>query len=475
MVFFMFKWYAYKGKYGERTMEQAPLLDRFRWVILSVVGLIIAAVFGYFLLDQDEPVSIVIQPPPPTATLTPLPSLEVYVTGAVANPQSRFSLPPGARVEDAIEAAGGAANDADLTLVNLAKPLQDGEQIHIPRQGEQAIIPIESGAAGLLDLNTATVEQLDELPGIGPSTAQAIVDYRTQHGGFTSVEELDNVSGIGPATLEQIRPLVTVGESQVIAATATPVPIPTATNTPESSLININTAPLEALDSLPGIGPSTAQAIIDYRTENGDFTSVDELDNVSGIGPAILENIRDLVTVGEIPATAETTATASPSSESTKEAKLIDINTAAVEELDALPGIGPSLAQEIVDFRTENGLFRSVDELENVPGIGSALLEDIRDLVMVDTALVYSQSTKVLPAQPSPTPSATSDKPPIVNINTATLEELDQLPGIGPTTAQAIIDYRERFGPFTSIEQLNSVPGIGRRTIDQIRNYVTVE
>ncbi len=457
-------------------MEQTPLLDRYRWPILLLMGLILASIFGYFLLDQDEPVSIVIQPPPPTATHTAIPPLEIYVTGAVGNPEQRFSLPPGSRVEDAINAAGGAAEDADLTLVNLAKPLQDGEQVHIPRQGEPGILPAASSNPELLDLNTATLEALDELPGIGPSTAQAIIDYRTQNGGFRSVDELDNVSGIGPATLENIRPLVTVGTIGVPAAapTVTQTQIPSFTSTPESTLLNLNTATLEELDRLPGIGPSTAQAIIDYRTQNGGFRSVDELDNVSGIGPATLENIRPLVTVGEV--TPETPVpTASATSIPTEEARLMDINTATVEELDTLPGIGPSLAQEIVTYREENGLFHTIDELEAVPGIGASVLENIRPLVMVDTAAVYSQSTKALPLQPSPTATATSDKPPIVNLNTATVEELDQLPGIGPTTAQAIIDYRERFGPFTSIEQLNYVSGIGRHTIENIRNYVTVE
>lgn len=454
-------------------MEQTPLLDRYRWPILLLMGLILAGIFGYFLLDRDDPVSIVIQPPPPTATHTAIPPLEIYVTGAVTNPEQRFSLPPGSRVEDAIEAAGGAAEEADLTRVNLAKPLQDGEQVHIPWQGEPGILPADSSNTTLIDLNAATLEELDTLPGIGPSTAQAIIDYRTQNGGFRSVDELDNVSGIGPSTLENIRPLVTVGSVGVNAApTVTQTQTPSISSTPESTLINLNTATLEELDTLPGIDPSTAQAIIDYRTQNGGFGSVDELDNVSGIGSATLENIRPLVTVGEV---APETPTTAPTSIPTEEARLMDINTATIEELDTLPGIGPALAQEIVSYREEHGLFHTIDELEAVPGIGASLLESIRPLVTVDTAEVYSQSTKTLPLQPSPTATATSDKPPIININTATVEELDQLPGIGPTTAQAIIDYRERFGLFTSIEQLNNVPGIGRRTIEDIRNYVTIQ
>lgn len=300
--------------------QNPPLLERYRWIILLGMGLLILAVFAFFLFDQDEPVAITINVPPPTETHTPIPPIEIYVTGAVTNPESRHTLPPDSRVEDAIEAAGGASEEADLSLVNLAKPLQDGEQVHVPKKGEQIAVPSAGGVTtvAILDLNTATLEELDALPGVGPSTAQAIIDYRTQIGGFTSVDELDNVSGIGASTLEQIRPLVTVtgvgGEATEvpteIPATATNTPAPTDTPRPthtpaptatpmptDPPLVNINTATVEELMELPGIGETTAQAIFTYREENGLFTTIDELDNVPGIGPATLDEIRPFVTI----------------------------------------------------------------------------------------------------------------------------------------------------------------------------------
>lgn len=128
-----------------------------------------------------------------------------------------YRLAPGSRVDDLVRAAGGLAPDADPDRVNLAALLTDGEKIYIPRVGEA--VPADatgsggeasSPAAQPLDLNTASIAQLDTLPGIGPATAQAIVDYRSQHGRFRSVDELLNVRGIGPAKLDELRSLVRV-------------------------------------------------------------------------------------------------------------------------------------------------------------------------------------------------------------------------------------------------------------------------
>ena len=137
------------------------------------------------------------------------PRLFVYVVGAVRRP-GLFRLKEGARVADALGRAGGPTRGADLTAVNLAAPLADGQQVIVPRRGPSGAAASGASAPGAkVSLATATVEQLDELPGIGPVTAQKIVDWRTTHGPFRSAEDLDDVPGIGPARIEQLRDLVT--------------------------------------------------------------------------------------------------------------------------------------------------------------------------------------------------------------------------------------------------------------------------
>jgi competence protein ComEA len=135
----------------------------------------------------------------------------VDVAGAVRR-AGLYRLPHGSRIADAIARAGGATARAELDLVNLAAPLADGEQVLVPARGASpagAGGPSgQSGPTAPVDLNSATTEQLDALPGIGPVTAQKIVDYRQAHGPFTSVDELDAIPGIGPARIENLRGLV---------------------------------------------------------------------------------------------------------------------------------------------------------------------------------------------------------------------------------------------------------------------------
>lgn len=135
----------------------------------------------------------------------------VDVAGAVRRP-GLHSVPASSRVEDAIVAAGGATRKAQLDAVNLAAPVADGEQIVVPGSGAGGVAAVSSPAGSSpsapLALNSATLEQLEALPGIGPVTAQKILDYRQQHGAFHSVAELEGVPGIGPAHLAQLKGLV---------------------------------------------------------------------------------------------------------------------------------------------------------------------------------------------------------------------------------------------------------------------------
>ena len=177
----------------------------------AVAALIVA---GWLLLrDPAPPPEAHLPMAAPAATSSTVPAeLAVHVAGAVAHP-ALYRLPPSARVADAVDAAGGALPEADLDRVNLAAPVADGTQVYVPRQGDGgggAASGPGATASGPLDLNQATEAQLDELPGIGPATAKAILDARAKKGRFRSVEDLLDVRGIGPAKLDAIRDLVTV-------------------------------------------------------------------------------------------------------------------------------------------------------------------------------------------------------------------------------------------------------------------------
>lgn len=200
------------------------------WAIAFLLGSAVTAV-GLTMANRVRPAPIVIVPPepttPPEPTATPGP-MRVYVNGAVAAPDV-YELPPGSLVADALEAAGGWTAEANTAVVNLAQSLTDGAQVYVPSQDEEAAVPavvVESrttsldvledtgatSSGGLVNINTATAEELDALPGIGPSTAQKILDYRDENGRFNSIEEIMNVSGIGEAKFNSVKDLITVGD-----------------------------------------------------------------------------------------------------------------------------------------------------------------------------------------------------------------------------------------------------------------------
>src|SRR3990172_6777 len=193
-------------------------LYRFRVPIM--IALTITVGIAIYLVLRPAPA-----PPTPTVTLPRSPTvvvtptarstIRVYVSGAVRRPDV-YSLPVDSIVRDAMIAAGWPASDADLDRINLAAPLGDGMQVHFPRQGEPAAVqdwPVSGAApAGApIDINTAALEQLDSLPGIGPVIAQRIIDYRTANGPFASIEQIKEVKGIGDALFEKIKDRITVG------------------------------------------------------------------------------------------------------------------------------------------------------------------------------------------------------------------------------------------------------------------------
>lgn len=193
-------------------------------VVAVAVGLVAAALVVPTRVASGPPPELSIPKvgsdgDPSAATTTTAPPTLVHVAGAVAHP-GVYEVVAGARVKDVLDAAGGPSADADLDRLNLAAAVADGQQIYVLRKGEAgppaASGPGGAGGAGgagataVVDLNTATAEQLDELPGIGPSTAEAIIAFREEHGRFRSVDQLLEVRGIGEAKLAAIRKRVKV-------------------------------------------------------------------------------------------------------------------------------------------------------------------------------------------------------------------------------------------------------------------------
>jgi competence protein ComEA len=196
--------------------------ERYRVYILILCGLGTVIGLVLFVANRPRPAPIIISTPIPTVAppLEPSPTphpLRVYVTGAVVNPDV-YILPQASIVKDAVQAAGGATADADLDRINLALQVHDQQQIYVPRQGEDAVpIPPPGGrsvpvvpSGSRVNINTASLDELETLPGIGPAIAQRIIDYRSQNGGFATIEEIMDVKGIGPATFAEIEDAITV-------------------------------------------------------------------------------------------------------------------------------------------------------------------------------------------------------------------------------------------------------------------------
>jgi competence protein ComEA len=193
-------------------MARLPFSRRQLLIAALLAGVLLLVAGRYFATagtpSADAPPARV----PVAQRVLPAQRLVVHVVGAVRRP-GLYRLDQGDRIADAVRHAGGVTRAADLTAVNLAAPLADGAQILVPRRlpvtGGSAPASAESvSPAGPVRLNTASLEQLDELPGVGPVTAQKILDYRASHGAFASVDELDAIAGIGPARLDQLRDLV---------------------------------------------------------------------------------------------------------------------------------------------------------------------------------------------------------------------------------------------------------------------------
>ena len=189
------------------------------YALIGVMAGFILAGALFFVSRAPAGQPILLQPAPTESPIA------VHVIGAVPRP-GLYKFPEGARIQDAIDAAGGLLAEGDDNALNLAALLEDGQQLNIPYKAgsepsntdDTLDLPSsdenDSSRSGsiedLVNINTASLDELDSLPGIGPTTAQKIIDYRTENGPFANIEDIMNVSGIGPATFEDIQDLITV-------------------------------------------------------------------------------------------------------------------------------------------------------------------------------------------------------------------------------------------------------------------------
>ena len=339
------------------------------------------------------------------------------------------------------------------------------------------------------------------IPKVGPGTAEKIVKYREEHGGFKTVDDLVNVPRMGQKTVDNLRAFITVsggavGEiSSPAPATDKPpsAPAPAAPATtgegPSSGRVDLNTATVEQLMTLPRVGQGTAEKIVKYREEHGGFKTVDDLANVPRMGQKTVDNLRAFIrvsggTVG-IPADSvlAPTGTAAdtpivPKPEKTPPAPAagkINLNTATVEQLMTLPRVGQGTAEKIVKYREEQGGFKTVDDLANVPRMGQKTVDNLRAFITVGGSSSSSPAVKQTPAGAPVKKKKTAGASGKINLNTATAEELQQLPWVGPGAAAKIIEYRTLHGKYTSVQDLLNIKGFSQTALDAIKNLVVTE
>jgi len=196
-----------------------------------------------------------------------------------------------------------SANSTPVAATAAANPMPRGRP-----ERRTAATTATAAVAGPLDINQATAEQLETLPGIGPVRAAAIVRYRETHGPFRQLADLKRVSGIGDKTLEAVKPFLKPPDGPTTSSAAAnsgttqtgwaakPQPAPPPPDVPPP--VNINTATIEELDMLDGIGPALARRIVEYRQQHGPFRTAADIVKVQGIGPSVFQKKRNRLTVG---------------------------------------------------------------------------------------------------------------------------------------------------------------------------------
>ena len=280
--------------------DRVPVRTLISWALIGLSIAVGLSAAGLWLAQRPSTspgrVEVIIPTPAP---------IVVHVLGAVRN-EGAYKLPPGSRIVDAIDAAGGANADADLSRLNLAARAPDGARLHIPLADEDPVgapgavdedAPSAIGGASgeLVDMNTAPLSALMSLPGIGEKRAEQIIAFREIKGHIVSADELLEIDGFGPATVDNIRPFVAQSTTERPGKVTAGDDSSAGAGAAHDGPVDLNSGSLSALMSLPGIGETRAAAIIRFRELNGPIESADDLLEIEGIGKATVDNIRPLV------------------------------------------------------------------------------------------------------------------------------------------------------------------------------------
>ena len=303
-------------------------------------------------------------------------------------------------------------------------------------------------ATALLDLNTATVDQLNALPGIGAVKAKAIVDGRP----YASVDDLLAKGIVSKSAYDKFKDQVTVGggTSSNTAANAKPKqPAPTM------GPVDLNTATVDELNALPGVGAVKAKAIVDGRP----YSSMDDFLSKGIVSKSAYGKFKDQVTVGG--GASSNTATNAKPKQPAPSMGPVDLNTATVNELNALPGIGAVKAKALVDGRP----YSSMDDFLSKGIVSKSAYDKFKDQVTVSGGTTSNNAKKVAATTGQPAASGT-----LVDLNTATIKELNDLPGIGEVKAKSIIQGR----PYASMNDFVSRGLVSKSAFDKFKDQVTV-
>ena len=317
---------------------------------------------------------------------------------------------------------------------------------------------------GVLDLNTATVDELTALPGIGAVKAKAIVDGRP----YTSIDDFMSKGIVSKSVFDKFKDQVTVVAGKSAKATSTTAaanPPATTSATATGGKVNLNTATVDELNALPGIGAVTARAIVSGRP----YASMDDFVAKGVVSKSAYGKFKDQVTVSAAtaPKAAKTTAATTTQPAAAPGGK-VDLNTATLDQLNALPGIGSAKSKAIMEGRP----YASVDDFSSKGIVSKSVMDKIRDQVTVSGSASAKATTSTTAQQPATTADEANPPEPTgpIDLNTASSDELEALPGIGAVKAQAIVAGR----PYASVADFESKGIVPKSTFDKFKDAIEV-